>query len=755
MEIPGYRVQRLVGQGGESRVFLALQHAFGRPVAIKVLAPEAARDSARRGSFLAEARIARNLDHPNIVRVLDSGEMDEFVYIVMEYVRGGDLNRSLKSGVHMQNVLTIVKEIASALDYAHGKGVVHGDVKPENILIREQGTSLLADFGVASVGAGTSATRLVTVRGTPAYMSPEQAAGGAYDGRSDFYALGVVFYLMLTGRLPFDADSALGLQRSRERVPKLPLQLAAFNDVITRLLARSPDERFRSAVEIATALDAVRSDDLVPDVMIKTDVVSTAEIAAVGAVRDGLVARRADIKRTSPSRRYAFAAAVACVFALGGVGIYIGIENGTIDAALAYVGLIEHPDVVVAWQAAEAIRRDPSQGPERIVDGYREVLALDPRRSDASAAINEVAAQWKTDVGTLIDQGELDAANVEFDGLARSFPDDPSLTELSERLTDQRQAAGLLEQGIRLLASSGLSDVQAVDSAIGRFKEVLRLDPANGNARTELDRIAIHYGSLAEQYARGGDVAEAVDALKRADASNSDFQGAAEVRSVLADARAMEDQIKEMMNQAASLREAGALIDAIEVYRSVLVIDPGDAVAQQGLAGTSNDVLQQFEEMLNEVNEERLSDARALLELAMKAGIGDSAVDEMSVLYDAGVQRMDDVETLIAEAEAFLEEGYVTGPDPENNAVSRLREALRLDPDNADGIRLQSMAATRLARVAGEAYYAGMTADGLEHLDLALTVTPGIKRWRQRRDRWQAEIQRDRATAERSSDSKE
>lgn len=174
----------------------------------------------------------------------------------------------------------------------------------------------------------------------------------------------------------------------------------------------------------------------------------------------------------------------------------------------------------------------------------------------------------------------------------------------------------------------------------------------------------------------------------------------------------------------------------------MLVIEPDAAVAIQGFEGTSSDVLAKFQTLLDN---DRLDDASTLFELASKAGIADNAVEQMRSLRDAEMQRIADVARLIDQAEAFMREGYVTGPDSADNAVARLRDALALDADNADGIRLRSMAATRLADVAVEAYNAGMVEEGMEYLDLALTVTPGITRWRERRERWQAESARDRA----------
>ena len=741
MDIPGYKIQREIGIGGSSRVYLAVQRTFGSAVAIKVLSPEAGQ--AARQSFLAEGELARGLDHPNIVRVLDVGEADSTAYHVMEYVRGGDLNRNLRDGLHMQNVLAVVKEIAAALGYAHGKGVVHADVKPENILINEQGTSLLSDFGIATQAgvAGTTGK----VRGTPGYMSPEQAAGQPIDARSDIYSLGVVLYLMLTGRPPFDRERRRGIRPPPGPPPTLPLQLAAFEPAIQRMLARSPEDRFGSALEISGALDQVRAGGLVPNAVVKTDAISTAEIVAAAA-RSERPGGAADVARHSGLRRAGAAATVLGVLSLAGAAAFLGNESGALERALAAVGWIENPDAVVAWRTADELRGDPNQSLETVVDAYRDVLAIDPRRVDAQAQIDELARQWKEDIGRLIDEGDLDTARGKLADLADAFADDPDLTGLSDRLGDRRQSVALLEQNIRLLEGSGLADVRAVDSAIVGLKEVLALHPGNPDAQAALDGVAIYYAQVATDHAREGDGPSALDAVLRAERANPAFDGVEEVKATVttavAEHHAAQEQFQDMLQQAAELREAGSLVDAIRMYRSALVIEPDAAVALQGFAGTTSDVLAEFQILLDN---DRWDEATRLLELATNAGIADDAVEEMRGLRDAQLKRIADVARFIDEAESFMQEGYVTGPDPENSAVARLRDALRLDADNADGIRLQSLAATRLAEVAEEAYYAGMVEEGLEYLDLALTVTPGITRWQERREQWQAE-RRERGT---------
>ena len=754
-DIPGYRIQRSIGVGGSAQVYLALQHGFGRPVAIKVFTPAAAQSASFRERFLREVAIAKKLDHPNIVRLIDAGWHRDTPYLVTEYLRGGDLNRNLAAGLHVQNVVMAVKDVAAALDYAHGKGVVHRDVKPENILFKEQGAALLADFGIAALAHEQllPARRRDRIVGTLSYMSPEQLAGGVLDGRSDLFSLGVVLYRALTGRLPYqEVDGCAATSRLRE--PLLPLQLAAFQSVLRKLLAASPDDRYRSGAELSAALDRVRVAGLVPDAVVKTEAVATAEIEAAIAVRRRLGNRHGSA--TSARRRRLFPLSVLAgllVVAVGSGTWYVAARPGGVARLLVQAGLVEHPDAVRAWQDAEALDADPNQGLAVVVAAYRRVLAYDAGRADAAAAIAAAAKRAEQAVADALDAGESSLAETKLNELAEVFPADPTLTALFDRLTDLRHAQRLFADTQRLLASSGLEDVPAVESAIVTYKEVLRLMPSNAAALAALDEIAVRYGALAERDARAQNLSAALANFDRAFAANPRFAEVEAVRATLSEAEALQAEINAVLQQAAQLREAGALIDppganAAELYRRVLATKPEDAIAVQGLAEVSAQVLARFRDLLDDG---QLADASSLLERAAASGIGEHPVREMQARYDAELVRIDAVKTLIAQAEASYAIGYITGPERQDNAIAHLREALRLDPDNADALRLLSLAATRLASAAEDAYYAGMAEEGLRYLDLALTVTPGIARWRELRDRWQADMEEAQRSGRRGS----
>ena len=255
-----YSLERELGRGGMGIVYLAREVQLDRLVAIKVLPGALAARADVRERFLREARMAASLSHPHIVPIYRVGEAGGFVFFAMAYVNGETLGERLRArGPLPPAVATrLLREVAWALSYAHGRGIVHRDIKPDNILIEaETGRALVSDFGIARGADETALSDPGRVMGTAHFMSPEQASSEPLDGRSDFYSLGVVAYLAVSGNLPFDApnSAALALQHLGAPVPPLaaaaPSAPRALVAVVDRCLRKSPDERFATGEELA------------------------------------------------------------------------------------------------------------------------------------------------------------------------------------------------------------------------------------------------------------------------------------------------------------------------------------------------------------------------------------------------------------------------------------------------------------------------------------------------------------------------
>ena len=259
-----YRIDGRLGEGAMADVYRATDPGIGRAVAIKLLKPELARDPALGARFLREARAAGALNHPHIATVYDVGEADGAAYIAMELVDGRPLDAVLAEGrMPYERVLALGAQLADALAYAHGAGVVHRDVKPSNILLSADGrTAKLLDFGVARVGEseGLAKTQAGQLVGTPRYMSPEQALGRPVDHRADLFSLGAVLYEMVTGKVAFPGQgiATLALQIAEGQVEPIARAAAdcppGLRRIIDKLLAKKPDARFADGVQLHAAL---------------------------------------------------------------------------------------------------------------------------------------------------------------------------------------------------------------------------------------------------------------------------------------------------------------------------------------------------------------------------------------------------------------------------------------------------------------------------------------------------------------------
>ncbi len=261
-DIPGYKILTPIGKGGMAVVYLAVQESLDREVALKVMKPALESDPTLCSRFLKEGKIVAQMSsHPGIVTVFDIGCHEKWYFMAMEYIPGESLKQRIEQGRGVEQPLKVIREIAQALMHAHDLGFVHRDVKPGNILFRESGAAVLTDFGIAkAVQSDTDLTHVGFAVGSPAYMSPEQTVGGFVDARSDLYALGVVFYEMLTGRKPFLGESTalVASMHRKSPIPQLPDNFSSYQGILNRLMTKQPDDRFQNAGELIESIEAFR-----------------------------------------------------------------------------------------------------------------------------------------------------------------------------------------------------------------------------------------------------------------------------------------------------------------------------------------------------------------------------------------------------------------------------------------------------------------------------------------------------------------
>ncbi|MDP1562888.1 MAG: protein kinase [Pirellulaceae bacterium] len=270
-QLGDYRVLSRLGRGGMAQVYLAEQLSLGRLIALKILKPELATDQTYINRFRNEARAAAALVHSNIVQIFEVGEVDGWYYIAQEYVAGMNLSQYLRRNGPVSSLMAVnvMTQIAAALKKASAFGVVHRDIKPENIMLSTDGEVKVADFGLARLSMDkqrTDLTQIGVTMGTPLYMSPEQIEGGAVDHRADLYSFGVTCYHMLTGRPPFRGDNPISVAIQHAKEVATPIENSRPDlarpliEIVNRLMAKRPADRFQEAGQVLEALSGVEVD---------------------------------------------------------------------------------------------------------------------------------------------------------------------------------------------------------------------------------------------------------------------------------------------------------------------------------------------------------------------------------------------------------------------------------------------------------------------------------------------------------------
>ncbi len=262
IEVPNFVLEKEIGRGGMSRVYLGRQVQPRRQVAVKIVSPQNADDPSFLQALKEEGDTIASLSHDNVITVYACGVVDNHYFLAMEILSGGDLDGKIKKGITVDEAVEVMIQIGGALGHGHSRGVLHRDIKPENVMFHESGKAVLVDFGIAKdADTESNFTRVGAVVGTPHYMSPERAMGKPIDARSDLYALGVVFYEMLTGSKLFEGKDTFAVTYSHvyEAPPSLPSEHARFQPVLDKLLAKEPDDRFQNAEQMVHALHRFRS----------------------------------------------------------------------------------------------------------------------------------------------------------------------------------------------------------------------------------------------------------------------------------------------------------------------------------------------------------------------------------------------------------------------------------------------------------------------------------------------------------------
>lgn len=446
--IDGYSILRVIGQGGMSTVYLAEQKSLGRKVALKVMLAETLADEVSRARFENEARTIARLEHPNIVGIHEVGRSaDGLPFYSMSYLARGHLAQRKLAG-EQQKVAAILRALLGALDYAHVRGVVHRDVKAENVLFDDVDRPMLADFGIAQQrGSNPRLTNERVAVGSTAYMAPEQARGKDVDRRADLYSMGVLTWEMLTGQLPYNAADALSMavKHAQEPVPRLPASLRHWQPLIDKSMAKRPEDRYASAQEMLAGLEAIEQRAGKAFGAVEVPAGLPPEASPPARVRRGWVG-------------YALALAVVAALA---AGAYVGVDGWRAgrQADTAAVAPPETAARPTAAPATPAVAADtPDVLPGRGLGAY--LANADQQLREGALLAPANANAWDS----------LDAA-------WRINPTNPITQHLTAQLFDALAAASeeALRQGDLTAARTTFERAQTLDQRRGGTGEAITL----------------------------------------------------------------------------------------------------------------------------------------------------------------------------------------------------------------------------------------------------------------------------------------
>lgn len=525
-------MERFIAEGGMATVFLAVQKSLNRRVALKILKKFDTPAHAER--FLREGRTIASLNHRNIITIHDIGVIDDRHYISMEYLEGGSLSEKINAGMQEPEILDLMQNICCCLDFVHRKGIVHRDIKPSNILFHTDGTAKLTDFGIAKqLNNDQDLTIDGSAFGSPYYLSPEQAEGQTLDGRTDIYALGIIFHEMLTGQKPFAEKSHIEtiLAHLTHPIPKLPKAFSKYQVLMERMIAKDPGDRATSAQELLELIQKIRhceapslSEDIKPrkkdlsrdwarslavewgkrfhpSCMTRETIIEWGKRLRLPSMTQGGIGERWKRLQLSPMTQKGIAVSALLLLAAGtGIPLYghlsqqdhaVTVESLPVNDALSVevTASAEEVSVSAAGIPSEETAEDPD--PVEEVSGALPLTV--PSDISTTVAVPAKSGQEEPDKQSLISESLKQPA----DKTALKYPKEEKAPApaVDEKAAAIRQS---LEAGDRALKAYRLT-TPSEDNAYSHYQNVLKIDPGNIGAKAGIKKVAEIYAQLSRK----------------------------------------------------------------------------------------------------------------------------------------------------------------------------------------------------------------------------------------------------------------
>jgi serine/threonine-protein kinase PpkA len=776
IEIPGYRILRQLGRGGMATVYLATQESVQRDVALKVMSPTLLADPDFGERFLREARIAAKLHHRNVVGVHDVGRVGDFHYIAMEYLGGGTVLSDDGQARPVTFALRIVREIATALNYAHAKGFVHRDVKPDNILLREDGTAALTDFGIARANDSTHMTRTGTVIGTPHYMSPEQARGRPIDGRADLYSLGIVLYELVLGRVPFHADDSLavGIMHITQPVPMLPESLAPLQPLLDRLLAKQPDDRFQNGEAVADAIEQIEirlARGELPN-LASTDEAYRREIlgadtptrmmapaatpppssaqryraepslgrmdeAAASAPRRRMQresSRSGSGSASGQSRRWLVV--VLILFVVGGAFAAWRYQ----DRLRALLPKTELNDLVTRGQKAIADGKLVGTQGDSARELFQAARALDADNDLVRAGLNKVGLRLIEQARVAMTRNDFTTARGDLAAATEILGGGSEVEELKAAMHSAENRNTASEELLRRADAALIAGTLTGDKGASSFyQRVLDADATNALALNGLKKVGEAVAKQARDAIAAGNVDLANQRIVELTQLSPNHPAIPELHAAIAQSHENASQAQEQQLARAEAQQRAGKIGgddgALNLFQSILKRDPNNVRAKTGLRKVAQTLIAQANAALDDSNP---AQADKLLQQAESAAADPgelraarSRLREAREQLDISKQQAQvspgdqgRIQQLLDEADKAMAAGNLILP-PGDCAFDKYRAALRLDGNNAKAFAGLNRIPARARELFEQALKAGTPNKARSYIDAITEADPG------------------------------
>lgn len=697
-------------------VYLAVQTSLDRKVAIKVMRRDLADDNLEK-RYLLEGRTMARLPHRNIAGIHDIVQNEHISYICMEYLEGGSLSQRMRQGLSVSEAVAIVVQLASALQYAHENAIVHRDLKPANILFRDRKTPVLTDFGIAREqdAETTRLTQTGMLVGTPVYMSPEQVDGGDVDGRSDQYALGVLFHEMLTGRPPFEGDTPVQVLMAHinKPPPPLPKAFSAFQPLLDRMLAKDPDKRFADLRAFSSKLRGVvtSTPSLQAELFVDPNEAESEQLRALGFSESQIHSgtQHAGLAPTqhmhsgsapkpptgqsilSPGRLALYAVPVLVLALVGVLLAWWPSERSVQEQMPTQVSIAPALQQAEHYFQAGQLTSPPGQNAYEVL---RSALQTSPEDEQLQEQMQRLVSLLLEAVDEALGADQIELAEARLQEAMLVDPENRAVVRRQARLDAMRLQQGREARVEQLLERAELAQAEQrlhgdADSAFSILRQALELAPEHPRAQRAFDAVIEHLLEPAREALEQDQLSHAeslLDELAEDLASESVWL---ELEQQLVNKR---DRVTRRARINAWLMLADSQIanehlaeppgsNALETLTRITTLEPDNRSAQELLQRLGWGLVRQAREAAQQGEDLR---AMARYDLALQAVPDQSRWrQERAAIADGLGDREARIAEALSQARAAIADGRFLQP-PGDNALQALNNVLTLDADNAD-----------------------------------------------------------------------